>query len=525
MTDSTTAVYAVVKKSKKQRRNSIVENEVALPSFDSPVYDMAETPAVPPPSHGRGEVDSEYSMVTLDNMYSQVSKTKQGKEPEATIQGPSQTSATNADKQWSGGSGCKILVCILITIGIVAVITLICLAVLFAEVSKLRAQNTSTAQSTTSQLMEDDLSSIRLQLQQIQEDFSTMKDFMNGEYSRFHNAFNMLSEMFNKAEQVNLDKFQQLNSSINTTQTQLDMSVDQLNQQLDTVIPQLNSTLNSQQASLLALNSSFEMGLMQYSGPFHELQQLHPGQTRALPVSSCVALNDLPWSSPSGYYWVRASNSSAVRVYCDMTRSCGGVTGGWMRVAELDMRNSSHRCPSGLQFSMISFSKRICRINSVPAACSPTIAYSTVLEYSKVCGRIRAFPVGHLDGFQSYALARVSTIDDNYVDGVSLTHGDPCQHIWTFSAHSSGGCSCNAGSAMPPSFVGTEYFCDIDGGTELWQECTASRNSCCSLSNPPPWFYKHLMTPTTDSIEMRVCRDESRANEDIQIQAIDLYVR
>jgi hypothetical protein len=73
-------------------------------------------------------------------MYSQVSKTKQGKEPEATIQGPSQTSATNADKQRTGSSSCKILVCIFITIGIVAVITLICLAILFAEVSKLRTQ-------------------------------------------------------------------------------------------------------------------------------------------------------------------------------------------------------------------------------------------------------------------------------------------------------------------------------------------------------------------------------------------------
>jgi hypothetical protein len=64
------------------------------------------------------------------------------------------------------------------------------------------------------------------------------------------------------------------------------------------------------------------------------------------PSSSCAAL---PLSSPSGYYWVRASNGSAVHVYCDMTRSCGGVTGGWMRVAELDMTNSSHQCPSGLR--------------------------------------------------------------------------------------------------------------------------------------------------------------------------------
>jgi hypothetical protein len=65
-----------------------------------------------------------------------------------------------------------------------------------------------------------------------------------------------------------------------------------------------------------------------------------------IPLSPCTTL---PLSFPSGYYWVRASNGSAVRVYCDMTRSCGGVTGGWMRVAELDMTNSSHQCPSGLR--------------------------------------------------------------------------------------------------------------------------------------------------------------------------------
>jgi hypothetical protein len=183
MTDSTTAVYAVVDKSKKRRRNSIAENEVALPSFDSPVYDMAETPAVPPPSH---EVDSEYSMVTLDNMYTQVNKTEQGKDPAAIIQRPSQTSVMNADKQREGGPGYKILVCIFITIAIVAVITLICLAILFAEVSKLRTQNTSTAQSTTGQLMEDDLRSIKLQLRQIQENLSMTKNIMDGENSRIY---------------------------------------------------------------------------------------------------------------------------------------------------------------------------------------------------------------------------------------------------------------------------------------------------------------------------------------------------
>ena len=58
---------------------------------------------------------------------------------------------------------------------------------------------------------------------------------------------------------------------------------------------------------------------------------------QAFPASSCA---DIPLTSPLGYYWVRSLNGSAVRVFCDMTRSCGGVTGGWMRVAELDIVTS-----------------------------------------------------------------------------------------------------------------------------------------------------------------------------------------
>ena len=36
------------------------------------------------------------------------------------------------------------------------------------------------------------------------------------------------------------------------------------------------------------------------------------------------------------------------------------------------------------------------------------------------------------------------------------------------------------------------------------------------------WFYKQLPQPTSDDIEMRVCRDESANNENV---AIELYVQ
>jgi hypothetical protein len=83
------------------------------------------------------------SKITSDNVYTQVSKTEQGKEAEATIQGPSLVSTTNADKEKAGASGFKLFACIFITI---AFDHSDLSSNIVAEVSKLRAQNTSTAQ-------------------------------------------------------------------------------------------------------------------------------------------------------------------------------------------------------------------------------------------------------------------------------------------------------------------------------------------------------------------------------------------
>ena len=98
------------------------------------------------------------------------------------------------------------------------------------------------------------------------------------------------------------------------------------------------------------------------------------------PSTSAISCTALPSSSPSGYYWVGASNGSAVRVYCDMTRSCGGVTGGWMRVADLNMTNSSHQCPTGLQ-ERIDPGRRIKRLLFGQFLCSRGVFKSVWQNY------------------------------------------------------------------------------------------------------------------------------------------------
>ncbi len=161
---------------------------------------------------------------------------------------------------------------------------------------------------------------------------------------------------------------------------------------------------------------------------FVELQQFlenisNLGQ-QSQPAVSCAAL--LP-SSPSGYYWVRASNGSAVHVYCDMTLFCGEVTGGWTRVAELNMTNNTSQCPGDLQLR----NELTCGIMaSQGSICSSATFNTAKLRYSSVCGRIMAYQVGSLDAFHQSE----SNIENAYVDGVSLTHGTPRQHIWTFAA-------------------------------------------------------------------------------------------
>ena len=148
------------------------------------------------------------------------------------------------------------------------------------------------------------------------------------------------------------------------------------------------------------------------------------GFSMLLPAPSCAVL---PPSSPSGYYWVRNSNGSAVRVYCDMTRSCGGVTGGWMRVAELNMTDSSQQCPSGLTQN-VTGNLRTCVRSSGSDGCSSVTLPTSGIHYSSVCGRIIAYQVGATNAFEG------DSISSAYVDGVSLTHGNPRQHIWTFAA-------------------------------------------------------------------------------------------
>ena len=220
--------------------------------------------------------------------------------------------------------------------------------------------------------------------------------------------------------------------------------------------------------------------------------------------------------------------------------SCAGSTG-WRRVAYLNMSDASQQCPS--VWREYTTPHRTCGRRSSSPSCEGLTHTTGSEQYDQVCGRIIGYQLGSPDSFGNASLS----IDTYYVDGVSVTHGSPRQHIWSFAngllevlSDRYYTCPCVNGSTAGdriPSFVGQNYFCETgitqwDGGfifwpngDPLWDGQGCGRNSSCCTFNSPPWFNVQLSSPTTDDIEVRICGDEGIGNEDSPIQLMELYVK
>ena len=290
------------------------------------------------------------------------------------------------------------------------------------------------------------------------------------------------------------------------------------------------------------ISNSFEQLLSPIMTQLHLLRL--PGSTPSHPAVSCREIKELSPTAPSGYYWLRGTGDSSVHMYCDMSRSCGGVTGGWMQVTKINMTNSSHTCPAGLK--LLTTPKRLCAMNIDGGGCSSATFNLHGIRYTHVCGKIIGYQQKSPDAFWPYYNNRRLTIDDNYVDGISLTHGrNPRKHIWTFAGalgevHTyQYVCPCtnihNPVTTPIPPYVGSDYFCDTASESHyqhvfypndpLWDGQGCGRlNTCCSFNNPP-WFMKELLSSSSDDIEMRLCADQLRTDEDIPVEVIELYVQ
>jgi hypothetical protein len=167
-------------------------------------------------------------------------------------------------------------------------------------------------------------------------------------------------------------------------------------------------------------------------------------------------------------------------------------------------------------------------------------------QYRKVCGRAIGYQYGNPDAF----LTPGRTINEAYVDGLSITYRMPRQHIWTYAAavsevpinqiaYTASNCPCSSIPGIsPPSYLGDNWYCEsgnpdpintqassLLSNDPLWdgENC---EGTCCSNGKSPPWFSVELPGPTSDDIEARICANEpSDSNEDVFIKILEIYIQ
>ena len=259
------------------------------------------------------------------------------------------------------------------------------------------------------------------------------------------------------------------------------------------------------------------------------------------PAKSCREIFRCNPSSPSGYYWLKSASMECREVYCDMDTTHCNIRGGWMRVAYLNMTEPGASCPTSLR--QTNTPAKLCGRRTAPGCSSVTYPVDGIC-YSKVCGQVRGYQYYTPDAFQPSTNG--NGINSHYVDGVSITFGNPRQHIWTFANGMSDDYNYNGASncpcakhpgESPPAFVGLDYFCE-SGITGRWQDNNrialedplwdgdgcGPGNSCCAQAGMP-WFCRTLPQEVSEDIEVRLCSNEGISNEEIYVELLDMYIQ
>ena len=230
-------------------------------------------------------------------------------------------------------------------------------------------------------------------------------------------------------------------------------------------------------------------------------------------------------------------------MYAPLVHNCG--EGEWYRVACLNMSDPTQQCPSAWREYNSSGIRTCGRPTS--GGC-PGKIYNVNRQYSRVCGRVIGYQYGSTDAF---SVTDSTSVNQIYLNGVSITHGIPRVHIWSFAAGVSEQGNCNgntiknkcpcSGGQPSPSFVGNNFYCEsayqgpncFESGTffpndPLWdgQQCN-NEGTCCTGDgvNTPPWFSVALSNPISDDIEVRICHNAGISNEDTPISLLEIFVQ
>lgn len=247
--------------------------------------------------------------------------------------------------------------------------------------------------------------------------------------------------------------------------------------------------------------------------------------------TSCADQLSLDPSSPTGVYEIDPG-SGPRQVLCDMDSDGGG----WTRVQRVDATDGE--CPPNWRWRE---NPTVCTRDQATGG-SRSATFAVPLEsYREVRGFARGLQKGNMDAFRLYGGGE-DTIDDPYVDGLSLTvQGDGGrEHVWSWAVGWSDTdnsensiCPCLGGQAPAP-FVGEHFYCESGSlgapqqspwytSDPLWDG--DGTGSDCDTNGDPSWFVRTLPAPTSSALEVRLMADQESDNEDVGLLELELWVR
>ena len=242
---------------------------------------------------------------------------------------------------------------------------------------------------------------------------------------------------------------------------------------------------------------------------------------------------------------LRQIQNAADRLQNDgvLVPDCGN--GVWIPLADFDVTGTDTECPPGWTFTETPMRGCIGENSNGAGGCDVAAFSTGGFPYNKVCGRITGRTSDGTTGFLDLTSINFNSdptttlVDDIVlVDGITLTHSSPIQHIWTFAANGGGPfCPCNPQSPglrnSPVEFASDNYFCGVDsaGVNIIWDGgCEAFLpgpfQTCCNF-NSPPFFVAELATTTSADVDARLCLDGTAGQGDdaLLVESIKLYVQ